>query len=249
MTRYAINYAARGYIFWQNSGEKPFKIPAPVMWWQLPENHYRYGCYDGAPWEHRYVSFSGSRAESYARSSLLPSSTINPFLQLRDPERATKTFDELLNYLAFPKYGTSRAVQLLEGVLLLLHEQRYAVPPDRPYAKGIKSLCLDIDAHPEKTWDFHKEAKLFHLSYSRFRAVFKGLMGFAPHDYLVRSRIRKAAGLLRQHDGNIEKIAEQVGINDLYYFSRLFKLHQGLSPSSYRKQFILPGTIHPDEKH
>lgn len=249
MKRYAINYASNGHIFWQNPGEEPVKITSPVMWWQLPGNHYRYGCQDGMPWEHRFVSFSGTKAVSYVTSGLLPSSTHNPFIAVRDPERVTEAFDELLDYLAFPRYGMSRAVYLLEGVLLQLHEQEYAIPADRSYAEQIKLLCRKIDDSPERKWNFRREAGRFHLSYSRFRAVFKDLTGFAPHDYLIKSRMRKAAALIRQSNSSIEEIAAQIGIDELYYFSRMFKRHQGQSPSAYRKQFILPGTSHPNEKY
>ena len=54
-------------------------------------------------------------------------------------------------------------------------------------------------------------------------------------DYIVSLRMQKARELLRDESKSIEQIAELVGYNDYFYFTKVFKKSQGISPSKYRK--------------
>ena len=47
--------------------------------------------------------------------------------------------------------------------------------------------------------------------------------------------LQKARELLRDDSKSIEQIAEMVGYNDYFYFTKVFKKYQGISPSKYRK--------------
>ena len=75
-----------------------------------------------------------------------------------------------------------------------------------------------------------------HLSADRFSHLFTETMGVSPHRYMLDLKINKAKQLFRQTDLNVREVAEFVGISDPLYFSRLFKNHTGLSPTSYRNQ-------------
>ena len=57
------------------------------------------------------------------------------------------------------------------------------------------------------------------------------------NDYLLQSRISHAKELLRFSDLAIEEIGENCGITPLYYFSRIFKQVEGISPREYRKKW------------
>ncbi|MFD2875975.1 helix-turn-helix domain-containing protein [Paenibacillus rhizoplanae] len=49
------------------------------------------------------------------------------------------------------------------------------------------------------------------------------------------SKIQRAGHLLDLTELSIKEVGAAVGINDPYYFSRLFKRISGFSPSSYRR--------------
>jgi two-component system response regulator YesN len=51
---------------------------------------------------------------------------------------------------------------------------------------------------------------------------------------LARLRAERAAVLLRTTSLRIHEIAQQVGIQDPFQFSRLIKRKKGLSPKAYR---------------
>ena len=56
-----------------------------------------------------------------------------------------------------------------------------------------------------------------------------------PGQYQIQIRLNKARRLLRNGTLSIAAIAEQLGFESIYYFSRLFKKKTGCSPLAYRK--------------
>ena len=74
------------------------------------------------------------------------------------------------------------------------------------------------------------------MSESTLAAAFRAVTGRAPIDYLIDLRLAHARMLLSNSRQRVNEIAEQVGIPDVYYFSKLFKRRHGLSPLQYRKQ-------------
>jgi AraC-like DNA-binding protein len=74
------------------------------------------------------------------------------------------------------------------------------------------------------------------LSVSHFCAEFKRHLGMAPIEYLINHRMRRAAFLLQDQELTISAIGNQVGYEDLFHFSKLFKKHFGVSPREFRKR-------------
>lgn len=74
-----------------------------------------------------------------------------------------------------------------------------------------------------------------HLSPSYSSALFKDSTGVSIMDYIIRLRIDKAGEMLKYSDRLISEIAEISGFCDIFYFSRTFKKHKGMSPAQYRQ--------------
>jgi AraC-like DNA-binding protein len=135
-------------------------------------------------------------------------------------------------------------MSLLYQLVSVLGECGQSKPRDR-------SLPLGDEADPDMTRlgaaldamrQYHFEpldiadlAAKAHLSVSRFRAVFRRVMGVAPHRYIQSLRFDLAKGLLERGDDPIKVVAERVGYSNPYLFSRLFKRDVGTSPSEYRQ--------------
>ena len=67
-----------------------------------------------------------------------------------------------------------------------------------------------------------------------FMTIFKRATGHSPMSYFNMLKIMKACTLLDTTDMKINQICFAIGINDMFYFSRLFKKYMHVSPSSYR---------------
>jgi AraC-like DNA-binding protein len=77
-------------------------------------------------------------------------------------------------------------------------------------------------------------AKEFHYSSSHYTALFKKKTGLSPIDYFIRMKIYYACQLLTQRELIIKEIADKIGYDDPYYFSRIFKKVTGKSPAQYK---------------
>lgn len=79
-------------------------------------------------------------------------------------------------------------------------------------------------------------AEMCALSPGYFRKLFIAAKGTSPSDYRNRLRIRRAGELLRSGSYTIGEVAEQVGVNDIKYFSKLFMRYTGMTPSEFKKK-------------
>jgi AraC-like DNA-binding protein len=73
------------------------------------------------------------------------------------------------------------------------------------------------------------------LSPFHFLRVFARVFGVTPHQYLVRTRLRRAARLLADEDHPITEVALDVGFADLSNFVRSFHRAAGVSPRGFRR--------------
>jgi AraC family transcriptional regulator len=71
------------------------------------------------------------------------------------------------------------------------------------------------------------------LSPFHFLRLFSKALGVTPHQYLVRSRLRKAAKLLAERERSVTDIALDVGFADLSNFTRTFRRAAGISPRRF----------------
>lgn len=78
-------------------------------------------------------------------------------------------------------------------------------------------------------------AQLCYLSVYHFYHIFKETTGKSLSEYINIHRVNKAETLLKTTNMNITEVAMYTGFDDINYFSRLFKKHKGVSPSSLRK--------------
>ena len=57
-----------------------------------------------------------------------------------------------------------------------------------------------------------------------------------PLDYFMQLRIQEACRWLDFTELKVLEVAEQVGLRDPYYFSRVFSKVMGMPPTEYRKR-------------
>jgi len=56
-------------------------------------------------------------------------------------------------------------------------------------------------------------------------------------DYVNKIRMDESLVLMKTTNMTIQKIAEEVGINDANYFTKIFKRYYGVTPTSYLKLY------------
>lgn len=94
--------------------------------------------------------------------------------------------------------------------------------------------ALWIEAHAAEPLALADLARAAGLSEFHFLRLFTRVLGVAPHQYLLRTRLRHAARLLVEPRRTVTEIALEVGFNDLSNFVRTFRRAAGISPSGFR---------------
>ena len=94
--------------------------------------------------------------------------------------------------------------------------------------------ALWIDANSHRSIDLEDVAQYAGVSAFHFLRLFGRVIGVTPHQYLLRSRLRRAAQLLAEEERQITDIALDVGFNDLSNFVRTFHRAAGVSPRAFR---------------
>jgi AraC family transcriptional regulator len=80
------------------------------------------------------------------------------------------------------------------------------------------------------------------MSPYHFLRVFRHVIGMTPHQYVLRTRMHRAAVQLRLSDAPVSTIAFDAGFNDLSTFNRRFRRIMGVSPTAYRaRRLAAPG--------
>lgn len=81
-----------------------------------------------------------------------------------------------------------------------------------------------------------KIAEMYHLERRRLAYLFEKHTGLSPNTYITEYRISKSKELLKRVELSIAEVAERVGYDDCFYFSRVFKKQTGLAPTTYRRK-------------
>lgn len=90
--------------------------------------------------------------------------------------------------------------------------------------------------HYQERISLDQIARNMYLSTFYMSKIFKSETGDTPINYLIGLRMEKARELLVTSPGlSIQNVAEYVGYDDAYHFSKLFKKHFGAAPTKYRR--------------
>jgi AraC-like DNA-binding protein len=97
------------------------------------------------------------------------------------------------------------------------------------------NTCINfMQDNLHKSLTLQEIATTINLSPSHFSYIFRHRTGFSPIEYFNHLKIQKACQYLLFTDLRIKEIADQLGLADPYYFSRLFSKLMGISPIEYR---------------
>jgi AraC-like DNA-binding protein len=76
------------------------------------------------------------------------------------------------------------------------------------------------------------------LSASHYSRLFLNRTGHSPIDYFIQLKIQRACRLLDNPGWMIADVAREMGFDDQFYFSRVFRKVMGMSPAEYRKRRV-----------
>lgn len=169
----------------------------------------------------------GARATTFAVPRLPPLPSLVPLIALLAAacrDRDAVELEEL-------------ALDFAGAVVAGLHEAGSATrAPSRRIERRISDAVRRIESDEEVATQQSLSALAHDAAMSpyHFLRVFREVVGMTPHQYVLRTRMHRAAMQLRLTNEPISSVAFDAGFNDLSTFNRRFRRILGRSPTAYR---------------
>ena len=233
---YGIQFIRNGEILVDCEGNESWQGRGPLVFFTAPGRAFTYYSPHGDRHQ-MWCCFRGERIKRYLSGGLLPQ-TPGCRIPIVKVDEFVTVMENLLRMLHRKTPAAhAEAVLLLEHALLMIHNQPRALQEGRFDRDLIRYLTEEIAEHPEKQWNFKREAETLKLSQVHFRRLFFQETGIPPRKYVLEHRIHRAAGLLQSSNMLIKEIAFECGFENEFYFSRQFCRIMQQSPSEYKKSF------------
>ncbi|WP_049577446.1 AraC family transcriptional regulator [Streptomyces sp. SBT349] len=197
---------------------------------------HEYGAGPDHPWTIWWAHLTGSDVPELIDS--LGVSARRPLTSVRTIERAVALLDEIVTTLERDQspprlLGASGAAWKL---MTQLGVDRLLPGPGDPLQRAMAYLRDRLDA-PVRVPEL---AALVGVSASYLSTLFRRATGGGVLAYHTALRMARARQLLDVTDATVREIARDIGYDDPFYFSRIFRRHHGVSPTTYRERDRTP---------
>lgn len=190
------------------------------------------------PWTIYWVHFKGSISDNIV-SSFKKQNSCKGFIQ--SSKKSIELFNEMYNQLE-RGYGSGTLMYanmcLWHFLSTFLYNDRVNEKEDLNQKNPIDTAIDFLGKHVDKVLSLEEIAREVNLSPPYFGTIFKQKTGFSPIEYFNHLKVQKACQYLLFTSLRIKEIALELGIEDQFYFSRLFTKVMGTPPNEYREKRI-----------
>lgn len=235
---YVLIYCADGKGWYEVGGHR----------WHVQRNQYfilpantphTYAADTDYPWSIYWIHFRGTLAKHYGAGCMTPTDIV-PAPDSRISVRAA-LFGEIMKSLESSynieslRYAMASFQHYLATVRYL---QQFRNAADNGETTGdvVNQILHYFAENLEHKLRLQDLAKYTGLSTSRISAIFKERTGLSPINYFNLLKIRRACELFDTTNLKLNQVSMKLGIDDPFYFSRLFTTIMGLSPRAYRNR-------------
>lgn len=234
---WSFTYISRGRGTYQIEGGPVQELKAGNLFWEWPDTRFNYGPYPGEDWDEQYVCFEGLRVQEWIDSGIFATESV---MEVGSDPIWSHKMGAIGAYLesGVPD-NADRAAFLLESLVYDLSQTHFInSTTDRNTIKQDLALRIleDLSNHLYQEWNEQEVWERNHVSRSTLRRIVHHYTGYSLNEYIHRLKIAEAKKLLNHTSLQIQEIAQKLGIEDITYFSRLFKKYTGESALSYRKK-------------
>jgi AraC-like DNA-binding protein len=75
------------------------------------------------------------------------------------------------------------------------------------------------------------------MSADYFNRLCRATLNMSAERWVIKQRVEAAAARLVESDRSIGEVADEYGYSSLYFFSRQFRMVQGVSPREFRARY------------
>ena len=185
------------------------------------------------PWSIYWAHFQGSAAA--VCMDFLELAPNQPVVTLSRWRQLIPVVTDLLNLQTQRHQFTAAVVaaSLLQRIIAELPRLTSTLQAPSEFDLSALERFMYDNSHRDLSLDDF--AEFAGLSRFYFSKKFKQFTGTSPMRYFNQIRVKIACQLLDNSADSIRQISQQLGFEDPYYFSRLFKKTMGMSPQFYRQ--------------
>jgi len=221
--------AGRGSL--EVSGQR-FTVESGSLFLLFPDVPHAYRPDPDTGWTECWVGFKGPQVDA-----LWAAGIINPTRPLFHPGYQASLvggFQSIFQQVEVqaPLYQFRVCAEVLRMLAETLSLERLSVQQTRAQEIVEKAKAF-IEASVPTVFDAERLVSEVRVSQAQLNEVFKSYTGMTPYQYGIHAKINRAKEILSTGESSVKEIAWQVGFDDQYYFSRLFKKKTGSSPSQW----------------
>jgi AraC-like DNA-binding protein len=199
------------------------------------DKYMRYWADEEDPWTIYWIHFSGQDLHSFNNSlgiTLLKGPQQIPFNQ-----KALDIWETIYQSLEMG-YSTENLCNasfcLYHFIATFSFKDKHIFMEKKEGGNIIDDAIQNMKSNIDQKLTVEDMARVHNLSSSHFSSLFRKGTGMSPIDYFIHLKMQKACQLLYTYDTMIKTVAMDLGYDDQYYFSRIFKKYMGMSPEQYR---------------
>ncbi|MCF2679375.1 response regulator [Faecalicatena contorta] len=142
--------------------------------------------------------------------------------------------DYILKPVNYEEFGAC-----IDNLKIALFQRNSSRHEDQQEERAINGITRYMQEHLAEEVSLSVLAEEFHLSAQYISQLFKNEIGVNFLAYLTNIRMEKAKKLLVSTSLSIAEVSEQSGYGDYRVFTKVFKKNEGITPSQYRRDFVV----------
>lgn len=130
--------------------------------------------------------------------------------------------------------------RLFLWLLRAWHKSEKGILLDEASLAALNAALVYVDENYTHNINMTDAARKAGMSYTAFSRLFKGYLKRGFSEYLLLTRLKKAAVLLAETDLPVTRVAMDAGFSTTSYFIQRFREYQGMTPKQFRNWFRKP---------